>query len=378
MNLHDALLALVDPIQPGDEILPGVRLTGAIVDAGPRLLFDAQGESIVVEVTPAEMASPAAASSGRFRFAYIAHASVGRAHGLSLCRALAATAARNEERVLEALGDGGAAPRMRDVLVTRLLEPAGEAGGRYHTLSPYVGCLIGCRFCYAQSHVGFARRFERLPLAPWGSYVDVRVNAPEVLAAELASLDVRIVKLCPIVSDPYHAVEERRGVTRACLEALAGARRTPTVMVLTRSRLIERDAPLLGALKAYAGFSVPTADDEVRRHFEPRAASVSERFAGLEALRREGARAIAVVQPMLPGSVEALADALATRCDSVSLDVLRGLEGAESDFRDGPYAYAADPDWQERQARALVDALQKRGVSIWTGELPSELRGGVG
>jgi len=374
MDLHDALLALVDPIRPGDEILPGVRLAGAIVDAGPRLLFDAEGESLVVEVTPAEMASRAAASSARLRFAYIAHGSGGRTHGLPLCRALAAMATRNEERVLEALGDPGAgAPRIRDVTVTRLLEPAGEAGVRFHTLSPYVGCLIGCRFCYAQSHVGFARRFARLPLAPWGSYVDVRVNAPEVLAAELASLDVRIVKLCPIVSDPYHAVEERRGLTRACLEVLAGAPRPPTVMVLTRSRLVERDAPLLGTMHAYAGFSVPTADDEVRRHFEPRAASVAERLAGLDALRREGARTLAVVQPMLPGSVEALADALAARCDSVSMDVLRSLEGAETDFRDGPYAYAADPGWQEQQARGLVDALRERGVPIWHGELPPEL-----
>src|SRR5258708_18594119 len=143
MNLHDALLALVDPIRPGDEVLPGVRLAGAIVDAGPRLLFDAEGESIVVEVAPAEMASPAAASTGQFRFAYISQGSAGRTHGLSLCRALAAAAARNEQRVLEALGDGGAAPRVRDVAVTRLLEPAGEAGGRFHTLSPYIGCLIG-------------------------------------------------------------------------------------------------------------------------------------------------------------------------------------------------------------------------------------------
>jgi DNA repair photolyase len=277
--------------------------------------------------------------------------------------------------VLGALDKHDAAPRVRDVVVTRLLEPSGDARARFHTLSPYVGCLIGCRFCYAQSHVGLARRFASLPVAPWGSYVDVRVNAPEVLAAELASQDVRVVKLCPIVSDPYHAVEERRGVTRACLEVLAATRKPPRVMVLTRSRLVERDAPLLGSMRAHAGFSVPTVDDDVRRHFEPRAATIAERLAGLEVLRGAGARTLAVVQPMLPGSVDALADALEARCDSVSLDVLRGLEGAESDFRDGPYAYAADPGWQERQARALVEALRGRGVAIWDRELPPDLTG---
>ena len=375
MDLHDALLSLVEPLRPGDEALPGIRLEGTIVDAGPRLLFDAAGESIVVELSPAETGALAAASSALLRFAYLSDGPTSRARGQALCRALAALAGRNEQRVMAALGEGVEAPRVRDVVVARLLEPAGEGARRFHTLSPYVGCLIGCRFCYAQSHVAMGRRFARLPLAPWGSYVDVRVNAAEVLAAELESLDVAIVKLCPIVSDPYHAIEERRGVTRACLEVLARARRPPTVMVLTRSRLMERDASLLGAMGAYAGFSLPTIDDETRRHFEPRAASIPERLAALEALRAAGAKTLAVVQPMLPGPVDALADALAARCDSVSMDVLRGVEGAGADFGDPRFAHAASEAWQEEHARALADALGRRGVPIWTGELPPELLG---
>src|ERR1051326_8509400 len=98
------------------------------------------------------------------------------------------------------------------------------------------------------------------------------------------------------------------------------------VFVLTRSRLVERDADLLASLPgSWAGASIPTFDDAVRRHFEPRAASITDRFALLRALRAAGAKTFAVVQPMLPGAVDAFADALAEAVSSVSIDVLYGV-----------------------------------------------------
>ena len=58
---------------------------------------------------------------------------------------------------------------------------------------------------------------------PWGSYVDVRVNLPDVLARELVDAPPWPIKFCPILSDPYQAVESRYEVTRSCLTVLRGA-----------------------------------------------------------------------------------------------------------------------------------------------------------
>ncbi len=44
-------------------------------------------------------------------------------------------------------------------------------------LNAHVGCEHGCRYCYAR----FMKRFSG-HAAPWGSFVDVKVNAPELLA----------------------------------------------------------------------------------------------------------------------------------------------------------------------------------------------------
>jgi len=289
--------------------------------------------------------------------------------------------AQNEDAVLAAIEREAAAEdeapraggRVREVQVDTALEPALDGPMAFFTITPYVGCVIGCRFCYAQAPIGHMRRLARAPVVPWGSYVDVRVNLPDVLARELVDAPPWPIKFCPILSDPYQAVESRYGVTRACLQALRAAAPRP-VFVLTRSRLVERDAELIASLPdARVGASIPTFDDDVRRHFEPRAASIAERFAVLRTLRAAGVETFAVVQPMLPGPVDAFADALAEAVSSVSIDVLYGVQGAAADFADPSYAATATDDWQRERAAALTDALVRRGVAIWNGELPPSL-----
>jgi len=285
---------------------------------------------------------------------------------------VAEVAARNEDAVLAAIAATNARDeRVREVRAETLLEPAGQGDERFYTLSPYVGCLIGCTFCYAPSRLDPLRRLAGLAPVPWGSWVDVRVDAAEVLQRELADLPPWPIKLCPIVSDPYHAVEAHARATRRCLEVLRDHGRDRTVLVLTRSTSIVEDAALLAAIPgAWAGVSIPTIDDEVRRRFEPRAASIEERLQTLDRLREAGVRTFAIVQPMFPGSVDGLADALAGRVTSARLDVLYGTYGATRALAEPRFAHVPDPRWQETQRAAVAIALAQRGVRVWPGELP--------
>lgn len=384
MTLDEFLLALVAPARIGDELAPGVRLLGFSTELGPRLTLQVGEHELHVEIAPREPARPSAAQSPRLALSYRTSASapVDSALGVSLCRALAAIIAPNEEAALGALGDAetrsadaGSGTKLREVRVARLLEPAGTPDARYFSVSPYVGCLIGCRFCYAHSHVAVSRALARLPEVPWGSYVDVRVNAADILAAELSAAPLYPLKFCPIVSDPYQVVERRYRLTRACLQVVRCEGRERPVLVLTRSAAIADDVELLASLpNAWVGFSLPTEDDAVRRHFEPRAASIPERLATLALLRSRGVRTFAVLQPVLSDDVEALASALAEVVDSVSIDVLHGVQGAERDFDEPRFRHMRAPSWQTERRAALSHALATRGVEVWTGELPPELR----
>jgi DNA repair photolyase len=384
MDLRDYLLALMQPLQVGDELEPGLRFTNASTELGLRLSFVVhERDEVHVEVGPRSLGLKFAARSERLSFAYRDGGAdhVDQKLGFRVCQSVAAHVGMREAEVLERLETDAEAvaategsARIREIQGTRLLELAGVPGKRFYTLSPYLGCLIGCRFCYAQSRLDPMRALLRLPQIPWGSYVDARVNAPQLLERELRELPRHVIKFCPIVSDPYQAVEKRYQLTRGCLEVIAAADDPPPTLIMTRSTLILRDLDVLRQIpEAWVGASIPTLDDDVRKHFEPRAASVPERLEMLREFKRAGVKRCVVVQPMLPGDPIALAEALAQVVESVSIGVLRGELGADKDFADPRYAHARDEEWQRQSAFALRDALVERGVDVWVSELPPQL-----
>ena len=379
MDLRAHLLRLVAPLSAGDEVVPGLRFEGASVELGMRYAFAGRGGRVHVEIAANEDAPRAAVRTAHFAISYRTDPTrpVDAALGMELCERVAERVRAREDAVLDAMRRDAAdaavdAARVRRVRVDQLLERAGSESEPHYTLSTYVGCVIGCRFCYAQAPVSAARRLSGLPDVPWGSYVDVRVNAAEVLAEELSRLPRLPIKFCPIVSDPYQAIEAKERVTRECLEAIAEARWAP--LVLTRSTMVLDDVDLLASIPdAHVGVSLPTVDETVRRHFEPRAASVEERLGVLRTLRARGVETFAVVQPILPGDVLALADALAETVSSVSIDVLRGEYAAEPDFDTSAESGAREEAWQRERAAQLAAALSERGVIVWPGELPPSL-----
>lgn len=384
MDLRDYLLALMQPLGPGDELEPGLRFTNASTELGLRLSFIVHDrDEVHVEVGPRELGLKFAARTERLSLAYRDGGAdhVDQKLGLQVCQRVAKHIAMRESEVLERLAADAEAvaategsARIREIQGTRLLELAGVPGKRFYTLSPYLGCLIGCRFCYAQSRLDPMRALLRLPQVPWGSYVDARINAPQLLEKELRELPRHVIKFCPIVSDPYQAVEKRYQLTRGCLEVIAAADDPPPTLIMTRSTLMLRDLDVLQRIpQAWVGASIPTLDDDVRAHFEPRAASVPERLAMLREFKRAGVQRCVVVQPMLPGDPIALADALADVVESVSIGVLRGELGADKDFADPRFVHAREEEWQREAAFALRDALIERGVDVWVSELPPQL-----
>ncbi|MEM3670256.1 MAG: radical SAM protein [Thermoprotei archaeon] len=122
---------------------------------------------------------------------------------------------------------------VREVTCSSVLRRFNSYSRHRYTANFYRGCLHGCAYCYAPS----LTRDER----PWGSYVDVKVNSPQVLRRELAKLEKGPVFLSS-ASDPYQAVEAKYRITRTCLQELL--RHDFPVTILTRSPLVLRDIDL--------------------------------------------------------------------------------------------------------------------------------------
>ena len=84
-----------------------------------------------------------------------------------------------------------------------------------YALNPYVGCEHDCSYCYAR----FMKKFTQHDEA-WGNFVDVKINAPEILKKEVLKKKkgkVWISGTC----DPYQALENKYQLTRKCLEILS-------------------------------------------------------------------------------------------------------------------------------------------------------------
>ena len=181
-----------------------------------------------------------------------------------------------------------------------------------YVINPYVGCQHNCSYCYAK----FMKRFTGHK-EPWGQFVDVKVTAPELLAKEVLHKKKDRVWISG-VCDPYQPLEGKYRLTRGCLEILAGQGWPVTIQ--TRSALILRDLDILKrGPDLEAGFSITTADDSIRKIFEPTAPPIQQRLRALEELHKAGIRTFVMIAPMLPGA-EGLADLLAGKVDRVRLD----------------------------------------------------------
>ncbi len=183
---------------------------------------------------------------------------------------------------------------------------------RDYTVNAYVGCSHACLYCYAK----FMKRFTG-HREPWGAFVDVKVNAPELLAREVRKKkkgDVWVSGVC----DAYQPLEEQYRLTRRCVEILVDNGWPVTIQ--TKSPLVLRDRDLLKrSAEAQVGFTITTGDDAVRKIFEPGAPPVADRIEALAVLHGERIRTFVMVAPLLPGA-ERLAGLLKGKVDSAVID----------------------------------------------------------
>jgi len=184
---------------------------------------------------------------------------------------------------------------VREVEARSILNRSGIPGVDW-AVNPYVGCQHACVYCYAS----FMKRFTG-HAAPWGRFVDVKVNAPALLAHRLRRpLPPGSQVLLSSVTDPYQPAERHYAVTRRCLEALAAA--GACVSILTKSDLVVRDLDIIASGREWdAGFTVTTLDAAWAAAFEPGAPPPRRRLAAAAAAARRGVKTWAFFGPVLPG-----------------------------------------------------------------------------
>ncbi len=169
------------------------------------------------------------------------------------------------------------------------------------TINPYRGCSHACVYCFARpthTYLGFdaGRDFER--------EIVVKVNAPELLRAELARASWAHEHVAlGTNTDPYQWVEGRYRLMEGIWEALRDA--ANPCSVLTKSPLLLRDLPLMLQIAERtditACLSIPTLDEKAWRATEPHTPNPRARLEAVAELNRAGIPTGVLIAPLMPG-----------------------------------------------------------------------------
>jgi DNA repair photolyase len=222
-----------------------------------------------------------------------------------------------------------------------------------YVINPYVGCQHACYYCYAC----FIKRFSG-HRESWGQFVDIRTNASDLLKIEIKKKKRGTVWMSGLC-DPYQPLERKYGITRQCLEILAD--HNWPVVIQTRSPLVLRDIDILKRAGHFeAGLTITTAEDEIRKLFEPNAPSIRERLRALDELHLAGIRTYAMIAPMLPGA-EGLADHLKGKVDHIIIDRMN-YHYADRIYRKYRLENKLSDDFFQRSGHALANACNKYGI----------------
>jgi DNA repair photolyase len=201
---------------------------------------------------------------------------------------------------------------IREITAKSILSKSGIPGADY-CINPYVGCSHACKYCYASFMKKYTGHTEE-----WGSFVDVKINAPEILAKQLKRSTKGSI-IISSVSDAYQPAEAQYKLTRKCLEILLN--HDFSIDILTKSPLVLRDLELLEKFKDIeVGITITTDNENIKKVFEPYAPSVETRIDTLKKLHGNGIRTYVFIGPVLPMNPEALCDRIKDYVDYVFID----------------------------------------------------------
>jgi DNA repair photolyase len=226
-----------------------------------------------------------------------------------------------------------------------------------YCVNPYTGCQIACPYCYARL---FMRRYSGHK-EEWGEFVDVKINAPEILRKQLEKAKRGTVWVSS-VCDPYQPLEKKFGLTRKCLIELLN-KQFP-LNLQTKSVLVLRDLDLLGQFRDIeVGFTITTDDESIARLFEPRASTVQDRIDALKAIHARGIKTFVFLGPILPGNPENLVGKLAGKADLVYIDRMNYLGSIRKFYVRHGLDKATTDDFFERYKKDLVSALKRENLT---------------
>jgi DNA repair photolyase len=197
---------------------------------------------------------------------------------------------------------------------------------------------------------------------PWGSFTDVKLNAPEVLRRQLRRAERGSVMLSS-VTDPYQPAEAEYELTRKCLDVLAQFKFP--VNILTKSPLVTRDIDIISKIEnVEVGLTITTDDEKVRKVFEPCAPPVTDRIEALKKLHKAGINTFIFIGPVLPMNHDYLAEQIAPYANRILIDRMNYINKTKGLYKKHKIEKWFDNEFIENIIMALQKKLSTKDITV--------------
>ncbi|MFH1397893.1 MAG: radical SAM protein [Candidatus Omnitrophota bacterium] len=181
---------------------------------------------------------------------------------------------------------------INEVKISRILNPTAIDLGEY-VINPFMGCEFSCLYCYVRSNRVVSRKNK-----PWGEYVDIRINAPQLLEKELLLRKPKQV-LLGSTTECFQPMERKYRLAQRILEILN--RHKVYYVILSRSPYILDYIQLLKqgfCRKIY--FSINNYNQDFKLILEPKSPAFTLRDEAVTVLLKEGIPVVPYFSPILP------------------------------------------------------------------------------
>lgn len=162
-----------------------------------------------------------------------------------------------------------------------------------YVINPYVGCLHGCKYCYACFMKRFTNHNE-----DWGSFIDIKECDKPIDVKKIKGKTVFIAS----VTDCYNPVEKECKITRKILNDIKDA--DARVDITTKSSLVLRDMDIIKQMKnVRVAMSINTLNEKFKDDMD-NAPSIKERLQTLKTLHDNKIYTVLFMSPIFPEITE--------------------------------------------------------------------------
>jgi DNA repair photolyase len=159
--------------------------------------------------------------------------------------------------------------------------------------NPYIGCMHGCKYCYAR----FMKRFTG-HTEPWGSFIDIKINAPDLIPESTNKYREKSI-IIGSVTDAYQPIERKYKITRKILERLIPLQ--PNLNLITKSDLVVRDIDLFKQFKnCMVALSFSITDEKLRKQVELLSSPAKQKINALKELHKAKIPTALFISPIFP------------------------------------------------------------------------------